>query len=303
MRPWTNAYLLAALFLAGCADPVEPTVKRVTLEVRLEGGGAGSVFADPSGVDCGPVCRAAYPPGTTVLLSAKPDFGMEFAGWGGACDTPDRFCELVLDESAVVTAAFEELDPPPPPGSHVLTVERLGAANGTLISEPAGIDCPGTCSLEVAAGESVTLWAMPGLHSQLTAWGGDCAGSVGASCQIVFDADHGVTASFGWMPCAADADNDPSNGCYALPVTSGYAVSVTVGGDASGAVVTDVGSNYCDTACVFEMPAGDVIFTATPATTAVFASWGGACAGVVNDKCPLTIAGPVTVSATFTAAP
>lgn len=80
-----------------------------------------------------------------------------------------------------------------------ITITIAGDGSGTVTSNPAGINCPGTCSARFARFTNVGLTATAAGDSQFLAWRGDCA-SAGASetCGInnAEDADGRATAEF-----------------------------------------------------------------------------------------------------------
>ena len=84
--------------------------------------------------------------------------------------------------------------PPAAPSSYALTVRKDGSGNGTVTSNPAGIDCGSDCRESFAAGTQVRLTGTPDSCSTLTGFGGDCAGdgtvtmSSDRSCVATFDA-------------------------------------------------------------------------------------------------------------------
>jgi len=60
---------------------VQPTV-----EIAIKGTGLGSVTSSPAGINCPNVsCRAFFPKGSQVVLSASPGYGSQFTGWSGGC--------------------------------------------------------------------------------------------------------------------------------------------------------------------------------------------------------------------------
>ncbi len=79
------------------------------------------------------------------------------------------------------------------PGTVEVVLDGSGA--GRVVSEPAGIDCPGTCSAEFAGGIEVTLSAAREDGSAFAGFAGDCAG-LDASCALTVDGDRTVTALF-----------------------------------------------------------------------------------------------------------
>ncbi len=75
------------------------------LTVALAGSGSGSVSSAPAGIACGSDCTETFVYGTIVTLTATPDAGSIFAGWGGACTGTDM-CSLAMDVARSVTATF-----------------------------------------------------------------------------------------------------------------------------------------------------------------------------------------------------
>jgi Tol biopolymer transport system component len=76
-----------------------------TLTVSFSGGGRGRVTSDPPAVDCSDDCDVGFVDGTEVTLTADPDPGSEFIGWGGSC-AGTRTCRLTMDRARSVTATF-----------------------------------------------------------------------------------------------------------------------------------------------------------------------------------------------------
>ena len=54
-----------------------------TFKVVLSGGG--TVTSSPAGINCGAVCSAVFPMGTTVTLKAVPATGYTFGGSNTNC--------------------------------------------------------------------------------------------------------------------------------------------------------------------------------------------------------------------------
>ncbi len=80
-----------------------------------------------------------------------------------------------------------------PPGFQTLAVTVTG--DGAVTSDPAGIDCPDTCSFNFPQGSEVTLTPVPAATTDLAAWDGDCTGFAG--CAVTMDEGHAVEARFG----------------------------------------------------------------------------------------------------------
>lgn len=74
------------------------TVDRAKLHPYVDGG-------DPA--DCSyAVCGATYPAGTRVTLTATPDAGSTFTGWGGECSGTSPTCVVTMSRSRDVMAHF-----------------------------------------------------------------------------------------------------------------------------------------------------------------------------------------------------
>ena len=118
-----------------------------------------------------------------------PPSGATFTGWsGGGCSGTDP-CKVIVSQSQSVTAPFGGASGPP-----TLTVIKTG--NGTVKSDPAGIDCGTTCSAGFTSGTTVTLTATPPSGATFTGWsGGGCSGT--DPCKVTVSQSQSVTATFG----------------------------------------------------------------------------------------------------------
>lgn len=246
---------------------------QVPLRVSVTGSGSGVVSSAPAGIKCsvGDVgaCSASYPSGTLVELTATPQAGTVFGGWGGDCaGTAGNQCVVTMDAAKFVTAAFS--------GRKTLTVVKAGAGGGTVTSLPAGINCGGTCSAQFDFGTSVTLSAAPDTSSIFAGWsGGGCSGT--GTCTVVMNADITVTATF---------------------APARFNLTVTV--DGPGTVSDSLGQIVdCRTTCTASYPNGSTVnLTATAVGTgAVFMGWSGACTG--TGGCSVLMDQNKAVTATF----
>jgi YVTN family beta-propeller protein len=77
----------------------------LTLTVEKLGTGIGTVTSSPDGLDCGLSCRSSFDLGASVTLTAVPDSGSAFDGWGGDCTGPT----VVMNGSRRCTALFTRL--------------------------------------------------------------------------------------------------------------------------------------------------------------------------------------------------
>jgi phospholipase C len=156
--------------------------------VTEAGTGTGTVTSTPAGINCPTMCSASFPQGTQVTLSETPGANSTFAGWSGVC-TGAATCSVTVTAADSVTATFSPALP-----SYAVTVTEAGTGTGTVTSNPAGINCPTTCSASFPQGTQVTLSETPGTNSMFTGWSGACTGA--ATCSITVTAAESVTATF-----------------------------------------------------------------------------------------------------------
>ena len=79
------------------------TIRRLTLEVN---GDAGRVMGTPAGVSCRADCTRSVDPNATITLTARPDEGAYFTGWGGACTGDVDTCTITMRGNRSVRATF-----------------------------------------------------------------------------------------------------------------------------------------------------------------------------------------------------
>ena len=161
------------------------------LTVAKSGVGAGLVTSLPRDIECGSVCSAPFPSGSTVTLTATPLPGSSFAGWMGACSGTSPTCVAFMSEARTVTAAFTASIST----AYTLSVAVAGAGGGSVASTPVGINCGATCSANVTSGTVVTLTATStSADSAFVGWGGACTGT--GPCVVTMTAAQTVTATF-----------------------------------------------------------------------------------------------------------
>ena len=78
--------------------------------------------------------------------------------------------------------------------AYELTITLAGSSTGTVVSTPAGISCPGTCSASFNSGTSVKLVATAASGNFFAGWSGACNGT--GNCALTMNAAKTATATF-----------------------------------------------------------------------------------------------------------
>lgn len=225
-----------------------------SLQTTLAGTGSGSLSSSPGGINCPGTCSASYPVDSVVTLTPTPDSGSVFDGWSGDCIGMGA-CSVTMDQMRSVTATFNLQ-----PVTLTVLLDTPGGADGSVVSTPPGINCPGDCQQSYPPGTSITLTATPSPGSQFNLWGGVCSSSSGPVCTTVLNMNGGTTAQFVLV------ENEPT-----------LRVSVT----GPGSITDSTGAINCPGSCSASFPAStDITLTATPDVDASFQNFTGACSGL-----------------------
>jgi len=275
--------------------------------------GSGAISLDPPG--------GTYPAGTVVNVTATPDAGAGFAGFGGALSGTTSPQALLVDADKTVSASFV--------AQHTLAVTASGPGSVTL-DPPGGV---------YNAGTSVTVTAVPNADSAFTGWSGGLSGTTNPQV-VVVDANTTATATFATLFDVATSVTgpgtvslDPPGGTY----PAGTVVNVTAtpdagsaftgfGGDLSGttspqALVVDadktVSASFAGQVTLTVTPSGpgtvtldppgglytsgsSVTVTAVPDADSAFTGFGGDLSGTTNPQIVVVNAN-TTATATFAA--
>jgi len=167
---------------------------RVTVEaavsINLFGTAPGRITSSDGKIDCAtgnePTCTARYASPTAVTLTASMAPGVVFTGWRPPC-AGTGLCTVTVTSTVIVGAQFDVQQ---------VTLSVVNAGGGRVTSTPAGIDCPGTCSMTVPYStiNPVGLAAGPDPGYLFGGWSDACSGT--GSCSIFPDAAKTATASF-----------------------------------------------------------------------------------------------------------
>jgi hypothetical protein len=80
-------------------------ITQYTLTVTKAGVGSGTVTSAPSGINCGSICSATFNSRASVVLTAMPDSGSTFTGWGGGC-SGTGVCAVSMNANTAVNATY-----------------------------------------------------------------------------------------------------------------------------------------------------------------------------------------------------
>ncbi len=235
------------------------------LQVSLAGQGSGLLSSTPGGIACPTDCEHNYDTGTMVTLSFAPDPDTTFIGWSGDCSGTGA-CVVNMDQPHQVTADIDVL--------HAVNVGVVGP--GSVVSAPAGIDCPGDCDEIYSNGQFVQLLATAEAHALFAGWQGDCSGT--GNCAFNVTAEANITAVFEWEQHQ-----------LSINATAGGDVTSTDGGIACGAV------------CAADYDYNSAVqLNAVPDAGFRFVGWsgGGTCTGDAL-SCAVIIQQDITVNAVF----
>ncbi|MEE4296012.1 MAG: hypothetical protein V2J20_05285 [Wenzhouxiangella sp.] len=257
-------------------DEVYSTVgeDEFTLTVAKDGTGSGFVISEPLGISCGSNCDETYYQGTLVTLTATPNAGSEFTGWAGCPLANGNECLNAVDSDRTITATFTDTT------EFTLTVATAGPGEGTVTSDPAGIDCGVDCNEIYPAGTEVLLTATPRPGDVFEEWSG-CPEPLGNQCRYTANANLTVTANF----------------MFRLTLVSGLDVEKV--GTGQGRVVSSPPGIDCGDDCSGLYNLGQsVTLTATALPGSEFVGWTD-CPNPNGNECELSAGSVEVVTAQF----
>jgi DNA-binding beta-propeller fold protein YncE len=127
----------------------------------------------------------------SLITLIDPNAGAPFAV---AVDPATSMVYVANELSGNVTVINEGIVPP----NFTLSVISAGNGSGTVTSNPAGVNCPTSCSASFPTGSSVTLTASSDSGYVFSGWSGPCSGT--SACGITMNGAEFVTATFNTPP-------------------------------------------------------------------------------------------------------
>jgi hypothetical protein len=174
----------------------------------------------------------------------------------------------------------------------VLTLVTSGTSgNGTVRSQPAGIDCTvagarvtGSCRATFPADVEVVLTATPAGQTELAGWTADCSATPGAACTVPMSVSR--TAGVTFRALHAVTITGAGTGSGSVEGTAGLACAMSQG-SASGSCTATVAEGT------------RLTLTARPQGESSFRGWSGGCDVVNGTTCEIQATGARTVTARF----
>jgi hypothetical protein len=185
----------------------------------------------------------------------------------------------------VTVKAFFDVEQKEVPAAIAVTVSakqlhklRVGTPDGGRITGN-GINCPGTCEVDLEPNTAVRLDATPNQGRTAGTWA-NCPGATATSCQFVITEDRAnLDYTFGAPEQVRLTARTPTNGS-----------------------ITTAGINCPGGACTVLVNKGSTVTLGAAGSSPAFEinAWGDACAGRTGEQCQLTLTAPETVvSVTF----
>jgi hypothetical protein len=154
--------------------------------------------------------------------------------------------------------------------------------SGSLLSDPAGIFCSGSCSATYLSGTNLSLYPTAASGYYFTGWSGACSGI--GSCQVNMTDNRSVTATFAVIP------------------QTGFTLTVNKTGNGSISSLSPNASINCGITCQGSFTAGQwVTLFAQPDRGHTFMGWSGQAAGICGRKtsCDVYLSSNQSISGDF----
>ncbi len=151
-----------------------------------------------------------YDEGTSVTMSAIPDTGWVFSGWGGDLSGTSSPATVTMNSDKVITAVFLQL-----PTTYSLLTNKTG--NGQVTPSSGTYD----------EGTSVTMSATPDTGWAFSGWSGALSGSTNP-VSMTMNADKVVTATFVQLPNTFTLSTNISGNGGVTPSSGTYDEGTTI---------------------------------------------------------------------------
>lgn len=250
-----------------CIGTFAPSQDHRTLNILIQGKGS-VVSGEPGGIDCGNNCSQTAEPGETIVLdlTAIPDYGSSFNGWGGVCEGTHPTTQVTIDggmyyyENCI--AYFKDADAPPI-ASFTITKSEFAADPSVSVDASASQDDQAIVSYD---------------------WDFDYDGNVFNPTASGMTANHTYPAVGTYIVRLRVTDNQGLEGFaeQTVEITDAvipgpgmlYALDISTAGN--GSVATTLNGADCRDECPNEIENGVLVsLTPVPDSGWVFTGWSG----------------------------
>ncbi len=260
----TGSARTAAFTVAGqtfsISQAAATTGTTYTLTLTTAGTGSGTITSNPSGT--------VFASGTAMTLTATPDSGSTFTGWGGDCAFAgtSTTCSGKMTRNIYITANFTKN------ATSSYTISASARTGGSV--SPSG-------SVSVTSGSSKTFTITPasGYTISNVTVDGQSVGAVSSYTFSNVTANHTIAAAFA----------QSSSG------TTTYTLTTATAGTGSGTITSNPSGTVFASGTAMTL-------TATPDSGSTFTGWGGDCAFAgTSTTCNGKMTRNINVTATFNA--
>ncbi|MBA5248750.1 MAG: BspA family leucine-rich repeat surface protein, partial [Gammaproteobacteria bacterium] len=166
----------------------------------------GKIQSNPIGIDCGNDCEESYDANTSVELTVASNDGYQFISWSGTnCSGSDTPLTLTMTSDKTCSANFSLI--PITPTTYTLSVSTV---NGSISSNPSGINCGSECRAAFNENTSVSLSATANSGYEFISWSDSCLGGTNPLI-IVMTSDKICSANFALSDIDTDNDGIPNS--------------------------------------------------------------------------------------------
>jgi hypothetical protein len=141
---------------------------------------------------------------------------MRMKAWGSSAIAAVAWVGVGCGGNMNVNGTFEAT-PPLETAPAPIEVEFVGKGTGRVTSTPAGIDCPGTCTMPFTGEAGVSLHVAPDENSEFIGWGGGCSGN--GACVVTPTGGHKV-----WVHLEPKGGPPPSESCAGIAAPDDVAI-------------------------------------------------------------------------------
>ena len=203
--------------------PLTQLAQNVTLGNWTCAGAAGACSA-PTGSGTISGLQATLGVGESITITQSATAGAS----GATSTTVSVAAPAAVPDNVPTNNTASDTTPNSAVALNTLTVSKTGTGTGTVSSAPAGIACGATCVTQLAAGDAMTLTAVPDAGSTFTGWSGACTGT--GACNLTMGSQNmAVVATFtvNVTPPTSTVQPVPALGMFGM---LGLALSLAVGG-------------------------------------------------------------------------